>query len=592
MVSAVLAVLACNAAAADNDCPDCFPKRWIYYGGNVTTPGNFSTLKKLIADAAANGYNGIALNAGGDAGYHVLLKGDSGKAAALRRNLAELIALGVEHGVELIPVGGSPAVPVTVDPNLVEALPATTPFTVRNKVATASDANLVENGDFASDAGWHRDNAWVKFDPNNDHGGGSGSMKMSPAASGPHRNARLYRRFDLAPHKAYRVTFWLKASAGYPTSKLTAQILGEDSGQPVYRNMTSRLGWGTRPDGSWNEAGNSDRSMFAPGQGWKKYELDFNTGNYSWVMFYLANQSGGDPSTAVWVDDIALREIGLAHPVRRASLPLVVKGRDGTVYREGADYTVGVEQLKIPGGSRIRDGQVLDVAWYQSAVNMTVRFGTPATSCVDDYFDIQKAYYDELNKIFGGKFSGAKTDRYFMYYDEIRVMNWDPSCKPKPKTAGEYLARTVNGVGARLTGYRRPVEKLVWNDMFDPTMNAVPRYWQVNGDLSKSSVPLDSSFVIVNWAGEGRTGGADDANRRVSLKRFAEPGHRQVVALYYDSLSSVDNWLGVLGKQPPRGLDGIMYTSWTDNYSGYAHLADTADKIRSRLPGRWPAKQR
>lgn len=589
-----LAALAAPAAAADGDCPDCFPKRWIYYGGNVTLPAHVETLKKVIADAAVHGYNGIAVNSGGDGGYHILLK-PTEKTAVLRKNLAELIALAASQGVELIPVGGGPAVPTLLKPELVEALPASASFTVRQRTATVtSDANLVTNGDFASDAGWARDAAWVKLDRAVDHtGGGSGSMKMSPSNVGPAYNSRVYRKLDLAPHKAYRLSFWLKASPRYPVSKLFIQILAEGKNVPVYRNASSNLGWGSKPDGTWNDRGNSDPKMFAAGQDWKKYELEFNTGNASWVTLYLSNQRQGDPSTAVWVDDIALREIGLAHPVRRASLPLVVKGKDGTTYREGSDYVVDVEKLSIPAGSRLRDGQVLDVAWYQSAENLVSRWGTPATACRDEYFDIQKAYYDELNKVFGGKFPGSKVDRYFMYYDEIRVMNWDPGCKPQPKTAGEYLARMVNGVGARLTGYRRPVEKLVWNDMFDPTMNAIPRYWQVNGDLGKSSVALDRSFVVVNWTGGSIATPAQDADRRVSLKKFADPGHKQVIALYYDSLGSVNNWLNVLGNQLPPGMDGVMYTTWgSGDYAGYAHLGAVADKIRERLPGKWPARRR
>ncbi|WBS04310.1 hypothetical protein OU994_08540 [Pseudoduganella sp. SL102] len=595
LFASLFASLAAPAVAADADCPDCFPKRWIYYGGNVTVPADVEVLKKVIADAAVHGYNGIAVNTAGDGGYQILLK-PTGKTALLRKNLAELIALAASQGVELIPVGGGPAIPTLLKPELVEALPASAPFTVRQDVATVSGANLVTNGDFASEAGWARDAAWVKLDRTTDHTGGSaasGSMKMSPSNAGPAYNSRVYRRFDLAPHKAYRLSFWLKASPRYPTSKLFIQILAEGKNVPVYRNASSNLGWGSKPDGTWNERGNSDPKMFSAGQDWKKYDLEFNTGNASWVTFYLSNQRAGDPSTAVWVDDIELREIGLAHPVRRPSLPLVVKGKDGTVYREGSDYAVGAEKLTIPRGSRIRDGQVLDVSWYQSAENLVSRWGTPATACRDEYFDIQKAYYDEINKIFGGKFPGSKVDRYFMYYDEIRVMNWDPGCKPPPKTAGEYLARMVNGVGARLTGYRRPVEKLVWNDMFDPSMNAIPRYWQVNGDLSKSSVALDRSFVVVNWTGGSIMTPAEDEGRRASVRRFADPGHKQVIALYYDKLSSVNNWLGVLGKQLPPGMDGVMYTTWVGaDYAGYAHLGAVADKLRERMPGKWPAKRR
>ncbi|WP_146171887.1 hypothetical protein [Pseudoduganella armeniaca] len=434
------------------------------------------------------------------------------------------------------------------------------------------------------------------------------SVKLVPASvewTGDQRgylNSRLMREFKLQPHKAYRLSFWLKTSANYATDKLFIQLIPTGSDQPIYRNYASGLGWGTKADGSWNDAGNSDASMFAAGQDWKRYELDFNTGDKAAIRMYLGTQRVGVAGSAAWVDDLEIRELGLAHPVVRKSTPIVVTpAAGGAAYVEGTHYAIDTTdktRLVVLRNS-IPQGAKLNVSWYQSGVNMASRWGTPATFCTPDqrYESTQKSLYDKLFGYFGGQ---GDTARYFMYYDEIRVFNWDPSCNQAPATAGDYLRKMVNSVTSLVTnvqqsGYGKPVEVLTWNDMFDKKMNALPRYFQAKGDLSTWSTRLNQNIVIVNWAGGGGTTTTDDAVRTASLAQFAGDQHKQVVALYYDNLPSVTNWINVMKAAAANvAIDGVMYTTWkaidskTPYSVPYGNLDEVAAQMRANFEGRWP----
>ncbi len=49
---------------------------------------------------------------------------------------------------------------------------------------------------------------------------------------------------------------------------------------------------------------------------------------------------------------------------------------------------------------------------------------------------------------------------------------------------------------------------------------------------------------------------------------FAQRGHRQIIAGYYDSAdvkNRLENWLNAADKVD--GVVGVMYTTWSSNYS-------------------------
>ena len=64
--------------------------------------------------------------------------------------------------------------------------------------------------------------------------------------------------------------------------------------------------------------------------------------------------------------------------------------------------------------------------------------------------------------------------------------------------------------------------------------------------------------MIVNW---------NYGKRDESLKFFADRGHRQIVATYYDdeSMKQTRNWLGSAREQ--GSVIGYMYTTWRGDYS-------------------------
>jgi hypothetical protein len=91
--------------------------------------------------------------------------------------------------------------------------------------------------------------------------------------------------------------------------------------------------------------------------------------------------------------------------------------------------------------------------------------------------------------------------------------------------------------------------------MFDPHHNTVkgPHYF-VNGSLEGSWEGLDKDVIVVVWYFKMRA---------ESLKFFADRGHRQVIAGYYDANPEhVLNWL-----RAAKGAPGSVLGVWKSNYS-------------------------
>ncbi|WP_147328117.1 MULTISPECIES: DUF871 domain-containing protein [unclassified Duganella] len=562
-------------------CENCFKKRWIYYyGGLGYKRGNdnasYKKLVELIGRAKQAGYNGIMLNVGSDDSYTSLLK--PGEAPEFQANFDEIKKLASDNGIELIPVGGSPDVAAKIDPTLAEALPVSnTPFVVNGSKATPVGGTIVSNGGFDKGTeGWYLFDTSVHYDTSEQNG----AVKLDQ--TDPNGRARLYRPFtDLKAHTAYRMSFSVKTQNYDAPLRIQIYPPAADDVNteiPLYLSR-NYLGWGST-NGKWNDKANA----IATTQDWTRYNIDFNTREYKGFRLYIGAWGNGTTKTGfALIDDIDIREIGLAHAVRRPSLPVVVSADadDGrTVYTEGKDYQVGVESLLIPAGSAIQDKQRLRVSSYQEATNMMPVWNPPGNSCSSKYYDVQKAAYQNIKQLF-------TSSKFFINYDEWRIMNWDPSCGNL--TAGEYLANTTRTMQNMLSGENQNIDMYVWNDMFDPNANAVDHYLAVNGSLLDGWKGLQSNTTIMNWI-QNRT----DKNLQVpSLKFFSDRKFHQMIALYYDDNSNLDRtkqWLDSLDaaeKDGVTGVDGFMYTTWQNN-SNYGDLENVSNLIKTKYSKRWP----
>ncbi|MCU6501365.1 hypothetical protein LPN04_26525 [Rugamonas sp. A1-17] len=594
-----LAALSLTAAtstfAADTSCDNCFQKRWIYFGGNIVDDTTRQKLIEVIGMAKTLGYNGIAYNAGGEANYSVMLT-PSKMSSKYNASFKAVLDEAKRNDIELIPVGGGMEVPAVSDPELIEAFPVNaTPFiAISGGVAVPVGASLLAELNDQSfeknDPAWKlidSDAGTISYDNIVSHSG-SRSVKFTQPLAG--KASRLFRALhNLRPRSAYRMTYWIRAE-NYD-APFQIKVLQAGSVMPMYQNASAGLGW-TSVGGGWATAANVLPT--ATPDTWVQYSIDFNTGNFSDLDLYIGSWSRSAAGTGtVWMDDIDIKEIGLAHTIRRKqSLPVTVSSADGSItYVEGKDYTVDVEKLILPQTTSISEGQELRVSSYQSAKNMFSMFTTPANACSGDYFNIQKANFDNISGLMST--SGPwKPSKYFMYYDENRVFNWDElNCQAtfgKVPTAGEYLSETFRKHQEIISANNPGVELFVWHDMFDPNSNAVPQYWGVNGTLYESWLGIKPTTTIVNWT--------DSINQHpvTSLKFFSDKNLKQIIAGYYDDssveLKEVKAWMDALDTaeaQGVKGVNGFMYTTFK-GINGYQDLTRVTQFIKDKYGKRWP----
>ncbi len=53
-----------------------------------------------------------------------------------------------------------------------------------------------------------------------------------------------------------------------------------------------------------------------------------------------------------------------------------------------------------------------------------------------------------------------------------------------------------------------------------------------------------------------------------SLRYFDKLGHQQIIAGYYDQPpQEINNWLDIVNLNQVKGVQGVMYTTWRQDYS-------------------------
>jgi hypothetical protein len=525
-------------------------ERWFYAAQNLIVEKNVEELVALLERAGKSGYNGVVL---ADYKFNILERQPPG----YFRNVARVRDAAEKAGIEIVPavfpIGYSNGL-LAHDPNLAEGVPVKeAPFVVKGgeAVLKPDPAARVRNGDLEDVKGDRFTGFTLQDDPGrttfadrNVVHGGKVSCRMQDVARGSSANCRLAQRVKVRPYACYRFSCWVKTEDFRPANAFRLLALGTAKGD---RRLT------------FHEA------ELKPTQDWTQMEVVFNSLDQGEVQVY-AGQWGGQAGK-LWLDDLKLEELPLVNVLRRDGCPLVVASADGkTVYEEGKDFLpvrdekLGREPyagefsfrhdgpaLQLTPDSRIKDGDRLRVSWYHPVITHSAQ----VMCCLTEpkVYDLLREQAKRVNELF-------HPQTFFLRHDELRVANWCRACQATRETPGELLATNARRCVEIIRDVSPKARVVVWSDMFDPHHNAVDHYYLVNGTLEGSWKGLPPDVVIANWNG-------DQAGE--SLRFFAEHGHAQVIAGYYDGgLDNLKKWQAA-SRGVPR-VTGFMYTTWQNRY--------------------------
>jgi hypothetical protein len=524
--SAIAAVLSIITFAADSPVTDRMQKRWLFVCREMNNPKEVDRMIARFPRAKASGYNGVVFS-------HNVPK----------EKAAELKEAAKKNGLDIIAtvMGG------IGDRNYVEGVPVKDAlFVVEGNKAILNQDNPagIINGDFEEFAGNH----FAKWGFQDDEGvttfvdqgvkhGGKASLRMENIGKNQHRHCRISQPIKLQPYRQYRISVWIK----------TENLLPAD---PEVKVLTPSA-----------QSGISFQTFqVEKTQGWKQYNIVFNSLNNTDARFYAGTWQGKDGK--MWWDDLAIEEIGLVNVLRRPGCPVAVRGENGTNYEEGRDYEKIVDPhlhpwipyheqppIKLAANTRIKNGEKLRVSYYHPLVVYNDRINY----CLSEpkIFEVWESEVRQTNDL-------LHPAAFFMSHDEIRVANQCASCRGKNMTAGELLAWNVKKAAQIIRDIRPDAGIWVWNDMFDPMHNAVDSYYAVHGTLKESWKGLDKDVGIVNWHG-----GLKGKNCRF----FADLGLKQILAGYYDgdeNGAAITEWISNTKIVP--GIVGAMYTTWEEKY--------------------------
>jgi hypothetical protein len=539
-----VALLAAPSFAAERT----LTHRWIYAYWNFHREAAVQEALALFPRAEQAGYNGIVVS-----GFD-----GSDTSEAYVATVRRVQEAAKEHGIELIPtvLAHNSGIVLGPAPDLAEGLPVKDALFA----VTGTDAALVPDpevqlpcGDFEQVegdqfAGWDlQDNAGKSIFADHEvvHGGKTSARMEKVSENGsPHGHSRFAQFVKVKPFRQYHVSVWIRTQDFDGGAALMALA-------PVERHQ---------PLGEMEERPKAT-------QDWTRYDILFNSLQFDKVNLFLGLWGG--KSGRIWWDDVRLEEVGLLNLVRRAGCPLTVRGEDGTVYQEGEDFAPVRDPaltaysgyhtpptIHVTAGSRIRDGQHVRVSYYHA-----LYFANYCVSCLSE-----PKTYGLLHADLVGINNLLHPRTFFMYDDEVRIANWDEICQKTGLTPGQQLAEKVRRSTQWIRELNPQAEIWDWNDMFDPMHNAVGDYYAVNGSWAGSWEGLDPSVGIANWAHhlQGK-----------NAKFFADRGHKQILAGYYDgSEYPIEQWLEATKDVP--GVVGVMYTTWRNNYDDIESWAKRA----------------
>lgn len=545
-------------AADDPSRPGTFgglAHRWVYLRFNLQVDAQVDQAIDVARRAAAAGYNGVVL---ADFKLNVLDR----VIDRYFKNVARFKAVCDELGLEIVPCVASFGYSEGIylhNPNLMEGLPAKEmPLRVKSGFARADGASHPQlRGTFEEAQGDHF-TGWSFQDVPGEgtfrdtavkHAGES-AFRIGKASGEQTGNLRISKNLRVRPFTQFHLSAWIKTAGLTNHSNLRLFAIGADGRVLAHQNL------GVKET-----------------QDWTRHDVMFNTLESDAVNVYVGVW-GGTRGQA-WIDDLTCVEAPFVNLVRRPGCPLELKTKSGRPLQEGRDYEPIVDQrmldqivrgkfenageppaVKLLPAAKLTEGDVVLASFYHA---VSIYDGQiPASLSEEESFEIVRKQLVGVKKLLDPK-------RMFLSHDEIRVANWSATEMANNRTAGELLAANVRRCEQLCREVQPGVALCIWNDMFDPHHNAkAPPFYLVRGTLEGSWEGLSKETLIINW----------NQQKAHSAKFFADRGHSQILAGYYDaSPENIRDWLDAT-----KGMNvtGVMYTTWQDNYSAMENFAKAA----------------
>ncbi|MGA2075204.1 MAG: hypothetical protein ABSH52_17070 [Terriglobia bacterium] len=536
-----------------------FQDRWVYVSTDLNSDRELERIEGIARTASEHGLDGVLLSAGFDA---MDLKSQE----SLTR-LARLKQTCDRLGVEIIPAGfgvGYGGGVLAHNKNLAAGQPVLGAlFVAKGQEATfqADPAMKIANASFEETdhpsvpsstrrgdlpAGFTAHGSRAMIDTTVSHSG-KASVRFEEF-SNPENGVYLAQSIRVHPYRSYRLRAWVKTEGAGPRMAIHLLAVAPDGRELSY--MEPPL-----PETS----------------DWHQVVWGFNTWYADKVEFRVGVSDGKNGK--VWVDDVAIEEVGLTNVLRRPGTPLKVSNeKTGVVYEEGRDFApVSDPQLdfswnhegpaiKLLPGSRIHTGDRLRVDYYhgttiyrdQTAIDMS----EPAV------YEVWQHQIPLIEKYLAPK-------KYFLSMDEVRVGGFCEACKRRHLSMSEILGDCVTRQYKMIRAANPKAEVYVWSDMFDPNHNAREKYYLIDGSFDGTWKYIPKDLVIGCWYYE---------KRDQSLEFFAKLGYQTLAAAYYDAddLENPKGWIESLDHT--QGAIGIMYTTWENKYQLLPAFGDLVSK--------------
>jgi len=553
----VFTLIASVALADDTLTPD----RWVYIQTNLLVDKNVDNLMTLLERIEKAGYNGIVI---ADSKF---MRWDNLPDRYLenaRKVREECRRLKLSFIPCVFPIGYSNDL-LARDVNLAEGLPViNAPFVVHEGKIIPDDNIKIANPGFEqySDnmpSGWGflDQPGKISFIDTDTKYEGKASLRMQDIGTYDPQNGhgRVYQKLSVRPFTYYHVSVAIKTQDFEQIGETRIALLAPDGPSLNHLNLPIK-----------------------ETQDWQTVDITFNSLNYLEVNFYLGVWGG--KKGKIWWDDVKIEPAGLVNVIRREGTPFTVTSEDGkTAYVEGKDFDGAVDPklgniawpgdynvwheapiMTVPIDSRLKEGDKVAVSYYHPALI----YDNVVMCCMSEpkLYEILKWQAKQIH-------DNLQPDGYFMSHDEIRCQGWDKSCADRNMTPGQILADNAKKCVDILHEIDPGKPIYVWSDMFDPFHNAGKTGWYYlvkgEGPWFGSWEGLDSSVIIVNW-------NSDSEKRVDSMKHFADRGHKQILAGYYDSNpKNITPWLK--DSASVDGIIGVMYTTWRSYYEDLEDFA-------------------